>query len=265
MGRTAVALVQASILRKSPEANLETLLQETGKAGENGASIAVLPELWNVSYPGGNATETSTLKEAEALDAFRGMAKRFGMGIVAGSMSVLAGDGRVNRCHVIGPEGELLAAYDKIHVFSSYPEAGVFRRGSTLGLCELCGWKTGILVCFDVEFPELPRSLAERGAELLVVVGAWPADHIRLWRTLVVVRALENQVFSIGVNRCDRGTLVAFGGHSLVVDPFGEILLQLDDRPATELAWLDRRLVDKARLANKVWPSRRPDLYRKWR
>ena len=75
MGRTAVALVQASILRKSPEANLETLLQETGKAGENRASIAVLPELWNVSYPGGNATETSTLKEAEALDAFRGMAK----------------------------------------------------------------------------------------------------------------------------------------------------------------------------------------------
>ena len=99
----------------------------------------------------------------------------------------------------------------------------------------------------------------------MVVVGAWPGDHIRLWRTLVVARALENQVFSVGVNRCDRGSLVAFGGNSLAVDPFGEILLQLDDRPATELAWLDRTLVDKARLANKVWPSRRPDLYRKWR
>lgn len=265
MQRTAVALVQASILRKNPEANLETLLKETSKAGENGASMAILPELWNVSYPCGNATETAPLKEMEALDAFRGLARRFGMGIVAGSMALVSSEGMVNRCHVIGPDGAMLAAYDKIHVFPSHLGAGVFVPGSSLALCDLCGWKTGILVCFDVEFPELPRTLAEKGAELLVVVGAWPAEHIRLWRTLVVARALENQVFALGVNRCDRGPLVAFGGHSLAADPFGEILLQLDDRPSTELAWLDRRLVDKARRANRVWASRRLDLYRKWR
>jgi len=265
MERTAVALVQASILRRSPEANLEMLLKETVKAGENGAAVAILPELWNVSCPGGTTAEASSLKEMEALDAFRRLARRFGMGIVAGSMALLAGDVMVNRCHVLGPDGAILAAYDKIHVFRTYPEAGAFRPGATLALCDLCGWKTGILICFDVEFPELPRTLAENGAELLVVVAAWPIDHIRLWRTLVVARALENQVFSVGVNRCDRGPLVAFGGHSLAVDPFGEILLQMDDRPATELAWLDRRLVDKARLANKVWVSRRPELYRKWR
>ncbi len=264
MDRTAVAIIQASILRKSPEANLEALLKETETAGGNGASVAILPELWNVSYPGGSS-ETGGLKELEALDAFRAIAKRFGMGIVAGSMAVSSGESRVNRCHVIGPDGAVLVTYDKIHVLRTYPDTGVFRPGSTLAICELCGWKTGILVCFDVEFPELSRALAEKGAEILVVVGAWPGDHIRLWRTLVVARALENQVFSVGVNRCDRGSLVAFGGNSLAVDPFGEILLQLDDRPATELAWLDRTLVDKARLANKVWPSRRPDLYRKWR
>lgn len=259
-----VALVQASILRKSPEANVQSLLAEVTRAGENGARLAILPELWNVAYVNGKA-ECPVLRDYEALDSFCAVARRFGMGIVAGSMAVASKAGKANRSYAIGPDGKILLSYDKIHTFPAFFEAGLFKPGSALAICELFGWKIGLLVCFDLEFPELCRALVERGAHLLVVAGAWPADYIRIWRTLLVARAIENQVFTVGVNRCDKGPLVRFGGCSLAVDPFGETLLQLDDRPATELAWLRKDLVEKARNTHTVWSSRRPELYRKWR
>lgn len=264
MEKLAVALLQASILRKSPEANHEALLADATRAGENGARLAIMPELWNVANPAGKAGIPES-EENEALDSFRVVARRFKMGIVAGSMAVKSGEGKANRCHVIGPDGKILAAYDKIHTFPAFFETGLFKPGSSLAICDLFGWKIGVLVCFDIEFPELCRALVEGGADLLVVSGAWPADHIRIWRTLLAARAIENQVFTVGVNRCDRGPLVSFGGRSLAVDPFGEILLQMDDRPGTELAWLRKDLVAKARNTHAVWSSRRPDLYRKWR
>jgi Predicted amidohydrolase len=258
-----VGLVQASILRKTPEANVESLLAEATRAGEYGARLVILPELWNVAYVNGKA-ECPVLKDYEALDSFCEVARRFGMGIVAGSMAVVSGKGKVNRSYAIGPDGKILLSYDKVHTFPSFFETGIFKPGSALAICDLFGWKIGLLVCFDLEFPELCRALVEKGADLLVVAGAWPADHIRIWRTLLVARAIENQVFTVGVNRCDKGTLVRFGGHSLAVDPFGETLLQLDDRPGTELAWLRKDLVNKARSTHAVWSSRRQELYRKW-
>ncbi len=259
-----VALVQASILRKSPAANVGSLLAEVTRAGDNGARLVILPELWNVAYVNGTV-EFPVLKEHEALDSFSAVARRFGMGIVAGSMAILSGAGKANRSYAIGPDGKILLSYDKVHTFPAFFETGLFKPGSALAIFELFGWKIGLLVCFDIEFPEICRALVEKGTDLLVVAGAWPAEHIRIWKTLLVARAIENQVFTVGVNRCDKGPLVRFGGRSLVVDPFGDTLLQLDDRPVTELAWLRKDLVDKARNTHAVWSSRRQDLYRKWR
>jgi omega-amidase len=264
MEKLPVALLQAAILRKSPEANHEALLAEAIRAGENGARLAVMPELWNVANFAGKAGIPAS-KENEALGPFRAVARRFGMGIIAGSMAVKSGEGKANRCHVIGPDGKILVAYDKVHTFPALFETGLFKPGSSLAICELFGWTMGVLVCFDIEFPELCRALVERGADLLLISGAWPTDHIRIWRTLLVARAIENQVFTVGVNRCDRGPLVSFGGRSLAVDPFGEIFLQMDDRPGTEMVWLRKDLVEKARNTHAVWSSRRPELYRKWR
>jgi predicted amidohydrolase len=259
-----IALIQASVLRKSPEANQEALLAEVVRSGENGAKLVILPELWNVSFPGGPPAFPPGV-ERTSIAPFCKAARRFGMGIVAGSMAVRCGEGTVNRCHVIGPDGKVLLEYDKIHASPFDFETGTFIPGSTLGMCAIFGWRIGILICFDMEFPEQCRSLVEKGSELLVVVGAWPADHVRIWKTLLAARSMENQVFTVGVNRCDCSSFVRFGGHSLAVDPFGETLLQLDDRPRTELVWLRKSNVEKARKSHAVWSSRRGELYRKWR
>ncbi len=264
MEKLPIALVQASILRKSPEENHRMLVRETTRAGELGARIAILPELWNVAYLPGTK-DAPELKEEQALEPFREVARRYGMAIVAGSMAVKSKEERVNRCHVVGPGGDLVGAYDKVHPFRLFNESGSFKAGSTLGLVELFGWKIGILVCFDIEFPELCRALAEKGAEALLVAGAWPLDHVRIWRTLLVARAIENQLFTVGANRCDKGPSIRFGGTSLVVDPYGEIILHLDDLPRTEIAVLLKGKVENARKTHPVWNSRREELYKKWK
>jgi len=259
-----IALVQSEVFRKSPTTNLEVLLEETARAAKNGARVVVLPELWNQTFLK-TETEDTAGEERRILSGFSTLAKRHDMAVVAGSVAMRCRESLVNRCHVFGPKGNVILTYDKIHVNPSVFESEPFKPGTTLGICDLFGWKTGILVCFDVEFPELCRSLVENGVRLLLVVGAWPAEHIRIWKTLIAARSMENQVFTVGVNRCDRGPLVRFGGHSLAVNPYGETVLELDDRPATEIAWLRKDLVEKARKCNVVWFSRREDIYRKWR
>jgi predicted amidohydrolase len=259
-----VALVQAAVFRKSPSANLDALVDETDRAAKNGARVVVLPELWNQTFLQGERDEPSG-KDRLILSEFSRLAKRHELAIVAGSVAMRCQKRLLNRCHVFGPKGNVILTYDKIHVFPSFFESEAFKGGSTLGICDLFGWKTGVLVCFDVEFPEVCRSLAEKGVQLLVVVGAWPAEHIRIWKTLISARSIENQLFTLGVNRCDRSPLVQFGGHSLAVNPFGETILELDDRPATEIVGLRKDLVEKARTSDAVWCSRREEIYRKWR
>jgi len=259
-----IALVQSEVFRKSPTTNLDVLLEETVRAAKNGARVVVLPELWNQSFLQGQRVDLAG-KESLILSEFSRLAKRHEIAIIAGSVAVRCQEGLLNRVHVFGPKGNVILTYDKIHVNPSLFEREAFKAGTTLGICDLFGWKTGILVCFDLEFPELCRSLVENGVRLLLVVGAWPEEHTRIWKTLIAARSMENQVFTVGVNRCDRGPLVRFGGHSLAVNPFGETVLELDDRPATEIAWLRKDLVEKARKCNAVWFSRREDIYRKWR
>lgn len=259
-----VALVQTSVFRKSPTSNLEVLLEETARAAKNGARVVVLPELWNQAFLTVEREDTEG-EERRVLLEFSRLARRHEMAVIAGSVAMRCREGLVNRCYVFGPKGNVILTYDKIHVYSSFFQKDAFKAGTTLGICDLFGWKTGILVCFDIEFPELCRSLAENGVRLLMVVGAWPAEHIRIWKTMIAARSMENQIFTVGVNRCDRGPLVQFGGRSLAVDPYGETILELDDRPATEIVRLRKELVEKARKCNAVWFSRRAEVYRKWR
>ena len=95
--------------------------------------------------------------------------------------------------------------------------------------------------------------------------AAWKAEYARLWRALLISRAIENQVFVVGVNRCDRGKNSSFGGQSLVVNPFGDLILHLDDTPRFERVTLDLSRVRAARSEHKVVSSRRPEIYRRWR
>lgn len=258
-----VGLLQLEVYHGNPGRNLRRAYDRIERAARGGCRILVLPELWNATCPVANPR--SILDEQDTFfDMLRSLAVRYETWIVTGSLAVSTAYGKRNRCYVFSPEGGRDVVYDKAHLYPGFREPNLLEAGSSLGLFDIDGTACGVMICFDMEFPEVPRALAEKGAKILFVPGAWNSRHIRLWRTLLVARAIENQTFVVGVNRCDRSTCITFGGQSMVIDPYGDVMLHMDDRPGYESVLLDLDLVERARKDHAVFSSRRPDLYRKW-
>lgn len=258
-----VGLLQLDVWHGDPDRNLRRAYGRIEKAARGGCRVLVLPELWNATYPVTNPK--SLLKEGDGfLENLRSLAMRYGTWFVTGSLAISTPLGNRNRCHIFSPDGRRDTVYDKVHLYPGLKEPNLLQPGASLGLFGIDGTTCGIMICFDMEFPEVPRALAGKGARVLFVPGAWKDRYIRLWRTLLVARAIENQVFVVGVNRCDRGKRVSFGGQSMVVDPYGDVMLHMDDRPGYEIASFNLELVERARREHSVLSSKRPGIYRRW-
>lgn len=263
MERLTVGLIQLSVIRSDSGRNARAALEAATMAARSGCDVLLMPELWNAAMP---LTDHRSLiaENSPILETLGSLAGRYGLWIIAGSLAVKSAEGPRNRSYVFSPEGERFFRYDKLHLYPGLNEPNMLEPGQSLGLFKMESAAAGVMICFDMEFPEIARALANRGARMLLVPGAWKTEYIRLWRHLLVSRAIENQVFLIGVNRCDRGGAVRFGGSSMVVDPFGDVALELDDRPRFEKISLDLTRVEKARKEHRVVASLRPDIYRKW-
>lgn len=253
-------------------ANLELAERLVGLAASRGAEIVVLPEKWNAIGSAdvfrGNA---ETLATGETPRAMADWARRLGVGIIGGSISErrVGSDRLANTCLVFSPEGEVLAVYRKIHAFDvevggrRYRESDTDDPGGEIVSCELCGWRTGLSICYDVRFPELYRILALRGCRVVAVPADFTfftgKDH---WELLLRARAVENQYFVAAAAQWgarDEGT-VAFG-RSMIVDPWGVILAQAPDEDCAFVAELDTAAVERVRAALPSLQNRRPDAY----
>ncbi|MBB6627821.1 carbon-nitrogen hydrolase family protein [Nocardioides sp. KIGAM211] len=154
--------------------------------------------------------------------------------------------------------GAAEAAYRKIHLYDSfgYRESDRLTAGPTEPVVvQVAGFAVGLMTCYDLRFPELARALVDAGAEVLVVPAAWVAgprkvDH---WRTLVRARAIENTVFVAAAGQ----PAPRYAGHSLVVDPLGDVLAEAGDGPEVLTATLDRAVLDEARRTNPSLANRR--------
>jgi len=258
-----VSIVQLAVSHGDPEKNIRMVINTLESALKRRCDVVVLPELWNATYP---VTDPRILVKdnSHVLDTIGRLAKRHKAWIVAGSMAIATKRGNRNRCYVYSPDGDRVF-YDKIHLYPGMKEPNLFSGGSSLGIVPIAGILCGVMICFDMEFPEVPRALGEKGAVVFFVPGAWRREHIRLWRTLLIARAIENQVFVVGVNRCDKGKNFSFGGQSMIIDPFGDVLVHLGENQTIESVSLDLSLVDEARRKNSIVSSKRPALYRKWK
>jgi predicted amidohydrolase len=154
--------------------------------------------------------------------------------------------------------GAAEAAYRKIHLYDSfgYRESDRLTAGEVEPqVVEVGGFAVGLMTCYDLRFPELARALVDRGAEVLVVPAAWVAGprKVEHWRTLVRARAIENTVFVAAVGQPGP----RYSGHSLVVDPLGDVLAEAGDGPALLTVTLDRDVLDAARRTNPSLANRR--------
>ncbi|AXE22141.1 carbon-nitrogen family hydrolase [Streptomyces globosus] len=194
-----------------------------------GSDLVVLPELWTVGAFAYELFET----EAEPLDGptFEAMSKAAadaGVWLHAGSIVERAGDGSLyNTALTISPAGELAATYRKIHRFGfDQGEAVLMAAGDSLTTVALPEQTLGIATCYDLRFPELFRGLVDAGATTLVVAAGWPARRRAHWTLLNRARAVEDQSYVLACALAGTHAGVEQAGHSLAVDPWGEVLAE---------------------------------------
>ncbi|MFE2940561.1 carbon-nitrogen family hydrolase [Streptomyces sp. NPDC059255] len=195
---------------------------------QRGADLVVLPELWTV----GAFAYESFAAEAEPADgptfaAMSGAARDAGVWLHAGSVVEAADGGLFNTSLVISPAGELVRTYRKIHRFGfDQGEAVLMEAGGELVTVPLPETTLGLATCYDLRFPELFRGLIGAGAELLVVSAGWPARRRAHWTLLAQARAVENQAYVLACASAGTHAGVEQSGHSIVVDPWGEVLAE---------------------------------------
>jgi len=252
--------------------NLATADRLVREAAALGAEVIVLPEKWSVL-----GTSEQMVAGAEPLDGpsvqwARGIARELGIDLVAGSMvERVAGRAKSSNTSVhVGPDGEVRAVYRKMHMFdveidgTVYAESENEEPGDEAVVSELAGGsRLGMSICYDIRFPELYRSLVDRGAEVLAIPSAFTLTTTRdHWEVLVRARAIENQCFVIAPNQFGAhppGN--RSGGRSLIVDPWGLVLASAPDSETAIVADLDFGLLREIRRRLPALAHRREQMY----
>lgn len=240
-------------------ANLSVFSAMAREAAAAGAKFILSPEYFLMMDGTGRVMREAALDEQgePALSALTALARELSVWLLAGSVTLKAGDGRMfNRSLLISSAGRVVATYDKIHMFDvTLPdgkvirESSAYRPGEKAVLTEMPWGKLGMTVCYDLRFPGLFRALAQAGAEIITVPSSFQRQTGKAhWHTLVRARAIENECFLIAPAMCGDhpGNRQSFG-HTLVIDPWGEVLAEGGESPEIVYAEIAPRRVAKVR------------------
>jgi predicted amidohydrolase len=223
-----VAAAQMDIVWHDRDANHAKIRKMAGTAKEAGADLVVFPEM----APTGFSMDTSMT--AEPADGptptlFRGLAKDLEMTVVGGFVLKTQTGRPQNVSLAVDPTGADLALYAKIHQIGLLDEDQHYDPGDRTLSFSLNDMEAACLICYDLRFPELFRSLAEQ-CSLVLIIASWPAARQRHWDILLPARAVENQLYIVGVNRVGEGGGHLFTGGSAIIDPAGEIVAHAGNR-----------------------------------
>ncbi|HET8566165.1 MAG TPA: carbon-nitrogen hydrolase family protein [Solirubrobacterales bacterium] len=265
-----VAAVQLNS-NEDKERNLAAAERLVRAAAADGAEFVALPEKWNLLAGGEELVAGAEALDGPSLTAARGWARDLGVHLLAGSVSERGEEGEKasNTSVLIGPGGEDVAVYRKIHMFDvdaggvSYRESAHERPGAEPVVAPLGDLTLGLTVCYDLRFPELFRILALRGARIVAVPSAFTLatgrDH---WEVLLRARAIEDQVFVVAPNQVGEAPPhYSSFGRSMVIDPWGVVLATAPDGEGFVAAELDFAGQDRVREALPSLANRRPDAY----
>lgn len=225
------------------------------------ADVVVLPELWNTAFYPDNVRQLADVDGARTQAFLRELAVTYDVHIVGGSVACRQHDQIFNTTYVVDRTGKLVGTYDKTHLFTPGKEDTVFTAGRQLNVFTLDGVVMASIICYDLRFGEWVRMAALAGAQVLFVPAAWPQERVLQWQILNRARAIENQCFVVAVNACGAVGDYQFGGHSLIVDPLGQVLTQGDEHEQCLQAALDLTHVAAMRRQINVFADRRPELY----
>lgn len=257
-----ISCIQMDMAFASPKENFEKAKRLICDEAKNKPDIMVLPETWNTGFfPKDDLKALCDTDGQTVKTEIGGLAKQYGVNIVAGSVSNLK-DGKVfNTAYVFDRDGKCIAEYDKTHLFTPMHEDDYYEKGSHLCKFELDGRKCGLIICYDIRFPELTRTLSVSGLDCLFVVSQWPSVRIPHLLALTKARAIENQMFVACCNSCGKAGETVYGGTSSIHDPWGDVLALAGKEQETIQADCDMEILSGIRSTINVFADRRVELY----
>ncbi|MCH4985354.1 carbon-nitrogen family hydrolase [Macrococcoides goetzii] len=254
-----IAIYQMEIIPGEPEKNIEKVANWLSTLDD--VDIAVLPEMWNTSYTLEeliNITSEAGQREIEKLSE---LAKQYQINIVGGSIAVRVEDKIYNRAIVINKNGEHIHQYDKLHLVPMLDEPNYLTQGNNISIFEIDNVKMGVIICYDLRFPEISRKLALEGIEVLFVVAEWPIERISQFEKLLYARAIENQVYVIASNSIGKCDDTVFGGKSMVINPLGEATTKIILGEGTIQSKINIEEIRSIRSDIPLLKTRRADIY----
>ena len=252
-------VIQFDVKNGQNEANLNTALGYLEALVSQNVSLAVLPEMFSCSFDNEKLREHSKVMEkiVERLSLF---AKKNHIAI-AGTLPEKEKDRIYNTMVFIDVDGNIKGKYRKLHLFRLTGEHLYYTAGNKIVTIDSSFGRIGLMICYDLRFPELARSLSLKDIQMIVVSAQWPESRKEHWKTLIKARSIENQIFMICSNRTGIDDNLQFPGMSMIVDPMGTILADAGSDDGSAFAEIEMKLVENARALIPCGTDRRHDVY----
>ena len=255
-----ICLAQMDVVLGQPEQNLAIAKGYIRQAVHHNGDLILFPELWTTGYDLENCGKHALYNDQELIPELIRLAVENHISI--GGSYIRSKKGNFyNSFVMISAQGEIIADYDKVHLFSGMREPDYFEKGDQLVSHDL-GWGLcGLAICYDLRFPEMFRKYALNGAIAVAIVAEWPEARITHWKTLLQARAIENQIFILAVNRIGISNDERFGGCSAIIGPGGQMIALGGSQANMIVGTINTEDVNNARTWLPVLLDRRSDIY----
>ncbi|MDD2898264.1 MAG: carbon-nitrogen family hydrolase [Desulfuromonadaceae bacterium] len=252
------AAIQFNVRQGDVDANLAYIREALPRVADRRANLVVLPEMWSTGFSYRNLNELAVRTE-EIVDELLELSATYKL-VIVGSMPEPNGNKVFNTVYVVD-SGSVTGVYRKVHLFSLLGEDRAFSGGDSWLVADTSIGKIGVIVCYDLRFPELSRRLALEGAEVICVPAQWPKPRQEHWRTLLRARAIENQLFVVSCNACGLIGKLDFFGMSMIIDHKGEVIAEAGENEAEIIAPLDLQGMIDWRTQIPCFTDRKPECY----
>lgn len=257
-----IACIQYDIQFGKPQENFDQISKEIENTmNQDKPDIIILPELWTTGYDLTRLDEIADENGDVTKTFIKTLAKQYSVNIVAGSVAKKTEQGVTNTMFVFNRDGELLSEYSKLHLFKLMDEHLYLQAGEAKGDFTIENVPAAGVICYDIRFPEWIRAHTASGAEILFVVAEWPLPRLEHWRTLLLSRAIENQCYVVACNSVGSNPDNVFGGHSMIIDPWGTIVAEAGTQSTTLVGEIDLNKVQEVRKQIPIFQDRRPTFY----
>jgi len=261
------ALLQFSVAFSDRKQNMQTVETLFQKYITGDIDFVCLPETWDLGfYPKEDLYDLADENGEHTKNFLSELAKSYNVNIVGGSVIERQDDVFFNKSYIYDRKGNNIAEYTKMHGSPTVRPAGneiFFKSGNEIVTFEFDGIKCGVMICYDTRFPELARSIALQGAQILFVPMQWPIERLMHWEILSHARALENFFYIAGANASGGEGMIVGCGYSCLIDPWGVKVASCGEEDNTVVIGdVDFNLVNKIRSGINVFKDRKPEAYK---